>query len=46
MVKDKGGIHYGYWRDEPTGHCLVARNNAEDNGEFTFVADNIFSAVL
>lgn len=46
MVKEKTGIHYGYWRDEPNGECLIARNNADDGCEFTFVADNLFGAVL
>lgn len=46
MVKDKTGIHYGYWRDEPTGECLIARNDANKNCEFNFIADNIFGAAL
>lgn len=45
MVKDKTGIHYGYWRDEPNGDCLIARNDGK-SCEFTFIADNIFGAVL
>lgn len=46
MVKEKTGIHYGYWRDEPNGECLIARNDANKNCEFTFIADNIFGAAL
>lgn len=46
LVKEKSGIHYGYWRDEPDGECLIARNDATKNCEFIFIADNIFGAVL
>lgn len=46
LVKEKTGIHYGYWRDEPDGECLIARNDSTKNCEFTFVADNIFGAIL
>ncbi|XP_031630182.1 histone PARylation factor 1-like [Contarinia nasturtii] len=46
LVKEKTGIHYGYWRDEPNGDCLIARNDSEKNCEFTFVADNMFGALL
>lgn len=44
--KDKTGIHYGYWRDNPDKNCLVARNDAAKNCEFDFVADNVFGAVM
>lgn len=46
LVKEKSGIHYGYWRDESDGECLIARNDATKNCEFIFIADNIFGAVL
>lgn len=46
MVKDKTGIHYGYWRDDPAGDCLIARNDANKSCEFTFIADNLFGAIL
>lgn len=46
MVIEKTGIHYGYWRDEPNGDCLIARNDAAKNCEFTFIAENLFGAIL
>lgn len=44
--KEKTGIHYGYWRDNPDKNCLIARNDATKNCEFDFVADNMFAAVM
>lgn len=45
-MKENSGIHYGYWRDDPKGECLVARNDVNKNCEFTFIADNIFGSIL
>lgn len=44
--KDKTGIHYGYWRDNPDKNCFIARNDALKNCEFDFVSDNMFGAVM
>lgn len=46
LRKDKTGIHYGYWRDSPNENCLVARNDAQKNCQFDFIADNMFGAVM
>lgn len=44
--KDKTGIHYGYWRDNPDNNCLIARNDAKKDCQFDFVADNMFGAIM
>lgn len=47
MVKSGSGIHLGYWRDDPAHKdALIARNDVSKNCEFSFVADNIFGAVM
>lgn len=46
MKKDKSGVHYGYWRDSPSGDCLIARNDVLKGCEIEFIADNAFSAVM
>lgn len=47
LQKDKTGIHYGYWRDDPKDkdNCLVARNDCDKGCEISFVGDSLFSAV-
>ena len=46
LMKEKTGIHYGYWRDEPTGECFVARNDVAKGCEISIITDNVFSAVM
>ncbi|XP_024946227.1 histone PARylation factor 1 [Cephus cinctus] len=45
-VEGKDGLHFGYWRDEPTENpVFVATNSVNVNCKIVPVADNIFSAV-
>ncbi|XP_012279932.1 histone PARylation factor 1 [Orussus abietinus] len=46
QVSGKDGLHFGYWRDEPTGNpVFVAKNNGHVDCKFTPVAENIFGAL-
>lgn len=45
------GVHFGYWRDDPSlpaaaGNCFIVKNDEEAGCEVTIVADNIFVAVM
>lgn len=48
FVKEKTGIHYGYWRDTPQDkeNLLVARNDASSGCEFEFIGGNLFETLL
>ncbi|KAL7302979.1 hypothetical protein TKK_0004205 [Trichogramma kaykai] len=44
---DKEGLHFGYWRDRPSGDpAFVAANSSNVNHKIIPVAENIFGAVI
>ncbi|KAL5280413.1 C4orf27 family protein [Megaselia abdita] len=48
FVKEKSGIHYGFWRDSPSDkeNLLVARNDPSKGCEFEFVGGNLFETLI
>ncbi|XP_055385774.1 histone PARylation factor 1-like [Condylostylus longicornis] len=48
FIKKKSGVHYGYWRDDPSEkeNLLIARNDVNKGCAIDFIAINCFQALI